>query len=51
MKKGNKALLIFGTLIAVTGLGALGYWLYRRSQTTSGNPDKDNRKILITRNK
>jgi hypothetical protein len=51
MKKGNKALIIFATLIGVAGLGALSYWLYRRSQTTSGNPDKDNRKILITRNK
>jgi uncharacterized membrane protein YebE (DUF533 family) len=51
MKKGSKALLIFGTLIGVAGLSYLGYWLYKRSQTTSGNPDKDNRKILITRNK
>ena len=45
MKTGNRALIIFGTLIGVAGLGYLGYWLYKRSQTTSGNPDKDNRKI------
>lgn len=50
MKKGNKALIIVATLIGVAGLGYLGYWLYKRSQTTSGNPEKDNRKILITRN-
>lgn len=50
MKTGNKALLISGTLLSVAGLGYLGYYLYKRNQTTSGNPDKDNRKILITRN-
>ena len=40
MKKGNRALIIFGTLIGVAGLGYLGYWLYKRSQTTSGTQIK-----------
>ena len=50
MKNGNKALIIIASLIGFAGLGYLGYWLYKKSQTSSGNPDKDNRKILITRN-
>ena len=49
MKKGNKALIIFATLIGVAGLGYLGYWLYNQSRLKSGNPDKDNRNILIKR--
>jgi hypothetical protein len=48
MKK-NKLLLVLVSLLAVSGLGYIGYKLYKRSQTTSGNPDKDNRKILILR--
>jgi len=49
MKKGNKALIIIGALIGVAGLGYLGYWLYNQSRLKSGNPDKDNRNILIKR--
>lgn len=50
MNNGKKALLIIGTLIGVAGLGYFSYWLYKKSQTSSGNAEKDNRKILITRN-
>lgn len=36
----------------IVGLGVLiygGYWLYKRSKTMSGNPQKDNRDIQIKR--
>jgi uncharacterized membrane protein YebE (DUF533 family) len=49
MKNGNKALIIIGTLIGVAGLVYFGYWLYNQSRLKSGNPDKDNRNILIKR--
>jgi hypothetical protein len=36
----------------IIGFGLLvygGYWLYNKSRTTSGNPQKDNRDIKIVR--
>jgi hypothetical protein len=48
MKK-NKLLWVFVSLLAVGGLVFIGNKLYKKSRTTSGNPDKDNRKILIIR--
>jgi hypothetical protein len=48
MKK-NKLLWVFVSLLAVGGLVFIGNKLYKKSRTTSGNSDKDNRKILIIR--
>ena len=36
-------------LLALGGLGYIGYYFYQKSRLKSGNPDKDNRNILIKR--
>ncbi len=46
MKKGNKALIIIATLVGLAGLGYLGYYLYQKSQTSSQDPEKNNRQII-----
>lgn len=36
-------------LLALGGLGYIGYYFYQKNRLKSGNPDKDNRNILIKR--
>ena len=48
--KNKKALIIFGTLIVLAGASYIGYRMYKKRKTTSGNPQKDNRNIIITKN-
>lgn len=48
--KNKKPLIIFGTILALAGIGYLGYRMYKKQKTTSGNPQKDNRNIIITKN-
>jgi uncharacterized membrane protein YebE (DUF533 family) len=45
----KKIALIIGGIIGVGVLGYLGYWMYKKSKTRSGNPQKDNRDIKIVR--
>jgi hypothetical protein len=45
----SKITRIAVTLLALGGLGYLGYSLYKKSRTTSQDPDKNNRKIIITK--
>lgn len=45
----KKIALIIGGIIGVGVLGYLGYWMYKKSKTRSGNPQKDNRNIQIVR--
>jgi len=48
----KKIALVIGGIIGVSLLGYLGYYFYKKSKTTSGNPQKDGRKIdLINTNK
>jgi uncharacterized membrane protein YebE (DUF533 family) len=37
------------SLLALGGLAYLGYYFYKKSRTTSQDPDKNNRKIIITK--
>ena len=37
------------TLLALGGLGYIGYYFYKKSRTTSQDPDKNNRNIIITK--
>jgi uncharacterized membrane protein YebE (DUF533 family) len=37
------------TLLALGGLGYLGYYFYKKSKTTSQDPDKNNRNIILTK--
>lgn len=37
------------SLLAVAGLGYVAYTFYKKSRTSSQDPDKNNRKILITK--
>jgi hypothetical protein len=48
--KNKKALIIFGTILVLAGASYVGYRLYKKRKTTSGNPEKDNRNIIITKN-
>jgi uncharacterized membrane protein YebE (DUF533 family) len=36
------------SLLAIGGLAYLGLYFYKKSRTTSQDPDKNNRKIIIT---
>ena len=45
----NKLLWASVSLLAVAGLGYIAYTFYQKSRTTSQDPDKNNRKILITK--
>ena len=38
------------TVLAIGGLSYLGYYMYKKSQTSSQDPNKNNRKILIINN-
>jgi len=37
------------TLLALGGLAYIGYYFYRKSKTTSQDPDKNNRNIIQKR--
>lgn len=37
------------TILALGGLGYIGYYFYKKSKTTSQDPDKNNRKIILTK--
>ena len=37
------------SLLALGGLAYLGYYFYKKGRTTSKDPDKNNRKIIITK--
>lgn len=43
----KKVTWIAVTILAIGGLSYIGYTLYRKSQTSSQDPNKNNRKILI----
>jgi uncharacterized membrane protein YebE (DUF533 family) len=45
----RKLLWVSASVIALAGLGYLGYYFYKKSKTTSQDPDKNNRKIIITK--
>lgn len=49
MEKSKKIALVIASLIALTGLSYLGYRWWKKSQINSGNPQKDNRKVIIQR--
>jgi uncharacterized membrane protein YebE (DUF533 family) len=42
----NKSLIILATLVGVAGLGYLGYYLYKKGQTSSQDPEKNERQII-----
>jgi hypothetical protein len=48
--KNKKALIIFGTILVLAGAVYVGYRINKKRKTTSGNPQKDNRNIIITKN-
>jgi uncharacterized membrane protein YebE (DUF533 family) len=43
----KKIALIIGGIVGVSLLGYLGYYLYKKSRTTSGNKQKDDRKFKL----
>lgn len=45
----TKVIRLAVSLLAIGGLGYIAYYFYSKSKLKSGNPDKDNRKILFTR--
>jgi hypothetical protein len=49
MNTRRKVALTFATIIGVGIVGYLGWRLWKKSRTSSGNPTKDNRNIQIVR--
>jgi hypothetical protein len=47
--KNNKILWVGVSLLAIAGLGFLGYKLLKKSGTKSNDPEKNNRNIVITK--
>lgn len=45
----NKLIRVSVSLLALAGLGYIAYTFYQKSRTTSQDPDKNNRKIIITK--
>jgi hypothetical protein len=46
----NKKIIWVGVgLLALVGLGVLGYKLFGRSGTKSNDPEKNNRKIILNK--
>ena len=45
----KKLMWVSVSLLAIAGLGYIGYTFYKKSRTTSQDPDKNNRKIIITK--
>jgi hypothetical protein len=45
----KKLLWVSASIIALAGLAYLGNYLYKKRRTTSQDPDKNNRKIIITK--
>lgn len=45
----KKLLWVSVSLLAVAGLGYVAYTFYKKSRTTSQDPDKNNRNIVITK--
>lgn len=43
----KKIALIIGGIIGVSLLGYLGYYFYKKSKTTSDNPQKNSRSVNI----
>lgn len=45
----KKLLWVSVSLLAVAGIGYVAYTFYQKSRTSSQDPDKNNRKIIITK--
>lgn len=45
----NKLIRVSVSLLAIAGLGYIAYTFYQKSRTSSKDPDKNNRRIIITK--